>query len=151
MAFHKILVPLDATDLADRALQIALSLAGAFDAELILLSVRSEAPSLDQGETEDDMDAIEREGQALVEMARNKLPGTGASEDRIRTEIRSGSPAEAIVQAAQDLMADLIVMGTHGRVGLRKKLTGSITEKVQARTSASVLAVKPLGFPYLRE
>ncbi len=153
MVFHKILVPLDASELAERALSIALSLAGAFGSEVILLSVRAHGVDYDDQDEKMPSDLISFEGEAegLMAMARRKLPGTGAIEDNIRVEVRAGAPEDAIVQAANDLMVDLIVMGTHGRVGLIDKLVGSTTERVQAKTPASVLAVKPLGFPFLRE
>src|SRR5690606_30800212 len=102
MVFHKILVPLDASELAERAISVALSLAGAFGSEVILLSVRSHAVSLDdQSEkTPSDLQSFEGEAKGLMAMARRHIKGTGAIEDKIRVEVRAGAPEEAIVTAA---------------------------------------------------
>lgn len=54
-----------------------------------------------------------------------------------------GRPDEAIVKAAEDAGADLIVMGSHGRTGLTKILLGSVAERVIGQTTAPVLVVKP--------
>jgi nucleotide-binding universal stress UspA family protein len=47
-----------------------------------------------------------------------------------------------ILDVAEDLNADAIVMGSHGRTGLRRLLMGSITEKVIGYASCPVLVVK---------
>jgi len=152
MLFHKILVPLDASDLSERAIDVALKLAGAFGSEVVLLSVRPEKIELqDPEQTPDQLDSFEDEAHRMKEMARRHIADTGAVEDLIRAEVRAGNPLDAIVTAANDLMVDLIVMGTHGRVGIIDQLVGSTTERVLPRVSASVLVVKPLGYPYLRE
>lgn len=54
----------------------------------------------------------------------------------------TGSPAEAIVRAAQDCAADLIVMGTHGHTGLQHVLLGSIAEKVVRLAPCPVMTVR---------
>jgi nucleotide-binding universal stress UspA family protein len=59
-------------------------------------------------------------------------------------EVAVGRPSEAILQAGRRLTPGLIVMGTHGRGGLRKMLLGSTTEEVLRQTEWPVLAV-PAG------
>lgn len=151
MAFKKILVPIDSSELADKCIDTSLSLAGAFGSQVIVLSVRPEAASLAQHEASADLDSFEDEASRVLAMALKRLEGTGCREDQVRSEVRAGSPEHAILEAAEDHMVDLIVMGTHGRQGLFKMVAGSVTERVQAKSSASVLALKPAGFPYLRE
>jgi nucleotide-binding universal stress UspA family protein len=53
------------------------------------------------------------------------------------------APARAIVSAAKQLRADLIIMGTHGRHGLRRALLGSVTESALRETDCPVLTVTP--------
>ncbi len=53
-----------------------------------------------------------------------------------------GRPDEAIAKAAEDVGADLIVMGSHGRTGLAKVLLGSVTERVIGQALCPVLVVK---------
>lgn len=53
------------------------------------------------------------------------------------------APARAIVQSAKDTRADLIIMGTHGRAGIRRAVLGSVTESVLHDTSVPLLTVTP--------
>jgi universal stress protein A len=59
--------------------------------------------------------------------------------------VRSGSPAEEIKRFAEEEGADLIVMATHGRTGLKHMLMGSVAEKVVRISTVPVLTVKPRG------
>lgn len=61
-----------------------------------------------------------------------KLPEAGAA---VETRIVDHAPAQAILETA-DAIADLIVMGTHGRTGWRRALVGSVAEKVVHHTTA---------------
>lgn len=150
--FHKILVPLDTSALATRALDLALRLAREYQAKLILLGVRSEAAPLDHGPAERAIDTIEGDTEALLRFAQGRIPaGWDLPPDTLQAEIRSGFVVGAIVEAAEEHMVDLIVMGTHGRQGISEIFTGSTTEQVMAKSTASVLAVKPVGYPYLRD
>ena len=59
-----------------------------------------------------------------------------------KTEIVTGSPASAIVECAQTLGSDLIVMGTHGRGGMAHLLLGSVAERVMRTAVCPVLTVR---------
>lgn len=61
---------------------------------------------------------------------------------RIDTQIVEGDPAVEILKTAKDIHCDLIVMGTHGRTGLRRLLMGSVAEQVLRQSSCPVLTVK---------
>jgi nucleotide-binding universal stress UspA family protein len=58
------------------------------------------------------------------------------------TEIRSGDPALALLQAAEEEGADLIVVGSHGQSAIERFLLGSVSEKVLRHAQCSVLIVK---------
>lgn len=58
-----------------------------------------------------------------------------------------GSPARSIVALAAQLDADLIVVGTHGRRGLRRAILGSVAEEVVRTAGCAVFAVRPKGHP----
>jgi len=64
---------------------------------------------------------------------------------RAVTHIRLDAPAEEIAQLASDLEADLVVVGTHGRRGLRRVLLGSVAEGVVRLAPCEVLVVRPVG------
>ncbi len=81
--------------------------------------------------------------QALCDdspVARERI-GTGAL--RVVSHLRMGSPAEEIAQLAADLDADLVVVGTHGRRGLRRLLLGSVAEGAVRLAHCPVLVVRP--------
>jgi nucleotide-binding universal stress UspA family protein len=64
----------------------------------------------------------------------------------IEVDLRHGDPADEILAAADELGADLIVMGTHGRTGLGRVLMGSVAESVLRRARCPVLTIKaPVG------
>ncbi len=56
--------------------------------------------------------------------------------------VKSGDPREVIVDAAKDLKAEVIVMGTHGRRGLSRAIIGSVAESVVRTAPCSVLVVR---------
>jgi len=58
------------------------------------------------------------------------------------TMVLRGKPSEAIIKAAQAKEADLIVLGSHGRTGLRRLLMGSVAERVIGQAKCPVLVVK---------
>ncbi len=63
--------------------------------------------------------------------------------DRVVTHVRVGAPAHEIAQIATDLEADVVVVGTHGRRGVRRLLLGSVAEGVVRMASCPVFVVRP--------
>lgn len=149
--FHIILVPLDTTELGQRTLDVALHQSASFGASLVLLRILDKPAALEIGDTDRDLDAIEAESNALIQQATERAATLGLTIGAVRVEVRAGGVVDAIITAADDVRADLIVMGTHGRAGLGDAISGSTTERVVNRATASVIAVKPVGFPYLRD
>lgn len=58
--------------------------------------------------------------------------------------VRAGDPADQIAEAAEDLDADLLVMGTHARHGVRRLMLGSVAESVLDGAPCNVLVVPPV-------
>ncbi len=56
--------------------------------------------------------------------------------------VREGDSAKAIISVAKDVSADVIVMSSHGRTGLRRLLMGSVTARVIGLAACPVLVVK---------
>jgi nucleotide-binding universal stress UspA family protein len=125
--FKKLLVPLDGTPQSAAALPLARTIADAADATLLLLRVTEEADR--SGEPERYLDVIARE-----------LPGR-----HVETIVRRGRAADAIVAIARDLNADAIVMATHGRVGVERMVSGSVSERVVTHSPVPVALVRPGG------
>ncbi len=65
--------------------------------------------------------------------------------DRIEAHVRWEAPGDEIAQLAADLEADLVVVGTHGRHGLRRVMMGSVAEQVVRLAPCPVLVVRPKG------
>jgi nucleotide-binding universal stress UspA family protein len=87
-----------------------------------------------------------REGYAvtLAEAAGAALRGFGAGEGpRVFPHALTGEPAREIVRMADAVEADLIIVGTHGRRGLKRLLVGSVAEHVMRRARCPVLVMRP--------
>lgn len=80
--------------------------------------------------------------QELVSQAEKDLRGAGLTTE---TRVPIGDPREAIVDAATEERADLVVVGSHGRSGLTKLLMGSVASHVVTHAPCSVLVVKRGG------
>lgn len=65
-----------------------------------------------------------------------------------RSHVLKGAPADVIIKSAKRFDADLIVMGTVGRIGIPGFFIGNTAETVLNKTSCSVLALKPRGFEF---
>jgi universal stress protein A len=142
-AFRKIVVPVDFSECSKRALQYALPLARQFGASLILIYVMpanyfvgSEFGPVDfplpEGEWRDQS---QRELEAL---AKREI-GEGISYE---ARVVQGQPAHEIAACAREDGADLIVLSTHGRTGLRHVLVGSVAENVVRYAPCPVLVVR---------
>lgn len=66
---------------------------------------------------------------------------TTGSEIVVDTQLVEGQPHEAITEYATEIGSDLIVMGRHGRSGVRERLLGTVTDRVLRHTSVPVLTV----------
>jgi len=139
-----ILVPLDGSPLAERAIEQAGKIAKALGYETILFRVvhnpLASAPEAGPAQEERaTMDTIEKANSYLKGIA-SRLNGEGV---RTRSEIGEGPPAEAILRLAHKEDVEFIIMSTHGRTGLTRALMGSVAEKVVYTTKRPVMLVKP--------
>jgi nucleotide-binding universal stress UspA family protein len=141
--FRKILVPIDFSDHSSAALDLAIELARGDGATLHLLHCYPIDPGaispygivLPEGF---DRDVREAAGTQLARWA-DKAAAANVS---VEQHLSSMFPAEVIARMADELGADLIVMGTRGLSGLKHVLLGSITERVLRLAKCPVLTVK---------
>ncbi|GIV62019.1 MAG: universal stress protein [Rhodothermaceae bacterium] len=147
LTIRKILFPTDFSDTSERALNYALFLAHQYGAELHLLHVEvlyDEDPHNPKRHFPDTETILER----LRALTRNNDAGGQLPEGAVdRLDIRYAhrrniSAAPAIVEYAAEEAIDLIVMGTHGRRGLRRLLLGSVAEEVVRTAPCPVLTVR---------
>jgi nucleotide-binding universal stress UspA family protein len=139
-----ILYPTDFSPPSGCALDMAFALARDHGARLVLLHV---LPPFIATETYLPPSPQECRDEAWTELRQLYESNPKARELRVATQIGEGDPAREILRVAADTDADLIVMGTHGRTGLRRLLMGSVAEQVLRRAPCPVLTVKgaPLG------
>lgn len=143
-----ILVPTDFTLCARRAVTYATALAMRFDAEVVLLHA-IEAPlnlpphtlvHIDaQGLSMPIMDYVREAAERRMAAAIEEL---SRSQVRNRSIVEVGDVREVTLTQAERLPADLIVMGTNGRTGLRHLLIGSVAEEVVRRAPVPVLTIR---------
>lgn len=142
--YTKILVPLDGSALAERAVPHAVELARSSGAEITLLEIIrgpiADAP--EAGQAEEDRAIREAAGAAQVYLDTVAIPLRGKGL-KVRVVIRDGDPASGILEFAHKEDVDVIVMSTHGRSGLSRVIMGSVAEKVVLTTKRPVMLVKP--------
>lgn len=148
LEIQTILVPIDFSDTADHALEIARSLARDHHAKLVLMTSPPPQPTPPMTEVY----IPELGDPRLVEECRLRLRQLVQSITDLPVEQRliMGAPGPSIVEAANEVNADMIVMGTHGRSGLWRMLMGSVAEYVLRHAACPVLAIKPQAAAHLR-
>jgi universal stress protein A len=140
----RILVPVDFLPHSAAAVRRALDIADRYSAEVVLIHVYEPARyPIAAGDILYDERQLERMTQkvrARLEAVRRDVDPIGRR--RVSTRVVQGTPERAIVQAASSEPFDLIVMGTHGRTGLGRFVSGSIAEQVMRRAPCAVHIVK---------
>ena len=137
MEAKKILFPTDFSTASDAALAHAVSLTRESNARLVILHV--EEPPMAYGGGELYYGVPNPDNAALLQMLQAVVPPEGVPYEH---RLVVGDPAGEIVRVAEEEQADLIVMGTHGRTGLRRLLMGSVAEAVLRRAPCPVFTLK---------
>ena len=136
MNIRAVLHPTDFSEPTEYAFKLACSLARDHQARLLLLHVI--APPLTHGEALARAAPDSYRDQLRRELERVK-PLDAVKVERL---LADGHPATEIVRTATENDCDLVVMGTHGRTGLRRLLMGSVAEEVLRKATCPVLIVK---------
>ena len=150
-SLKQILVPLDFSECSKKALRYAVALAREHDATITALYVIP--PIYGVGEYGGvDYSALEEQARAYSEKELSALIRTEV-EGKISADmlVRSGPPAARITEAARDIPADIIVIATHGRTGLKQALMGSVAEQVVRTAPCPVLVVREHEHEFLVE
>ena len=148
MTWKTILVPHDFSSAANHAAAIALDEAKRHGATIVLLHVLELPYQL----APDAMIVPDASGVAISVKQYATDSATAHLEDiaaRLNKDgvtatslIKIGTPVDAINQAVDDHHCDLVVMGTHGRSGLRHLVAGSVTERVVRSSRVPVLTIR---------
>lgn len=138
----KILAAIDQSVYAEKALGRAIELAKREGAELTIATV-VEPPSAyaaDLGGHSEIFKLLNEEAERLLDKAQGQAQGQGLTAKS--TILEGTSPANRIVQYAQEQGIDLVVMGHKGRSAIERFLVGSVASKVVTYAPCSVLVVR---------
>ena len=141
LKFGTILVPIDYSESSRFAYEYALSLAEKFESRVCLLHIL-------ENRTSPDFESfpLSASRTATRDRARRELVAFARAGSHplvpVFPEIRSGVPWQEIVDAARKEKADLIVIPTHGRTGLKHVMMGSVAERVVRHSHCPVLVLR---------
>ena len=141
VTLERILVPVDFSDCSLDALEYAVVVAQRAKASLMLLHVL-EPVSYGLDFTFGHMRTREQERESWTKRLEELASSHQHSHLPMESRLRGGSPADSILDSAQTLPCDLIVMGTHGHRGISHTISGSVAEAVPRKARCPVLAVR---------
>lgn len=138
--FTTVMVPLDTSAIAERALPTAAAIAGAAGATLRLVLVHEPIPGAGCPDAPWNAARSSMEGAYLDGKAGelSRTPGAHVTRER-----RVGPAAETIADVATSSHADLVVMTTHGRTGLSRAWLGSVADSIVRWAGVPVLMLRP--------
>ncbi len=146
--FKKILVPVDGSETAWRALEQAAALAGKFDGGLVILTVIQPydnvalmAVPIDPGIIRQSNADLEEIGKSVLSAAKDKVKESGFT-GKTEYEMELGHPSERILAVAKSSQADAIVIGSRGLSGIAEFFLGSVSAKISQYSNIPVLIVK---------
>lgn len=144
LAVRTILHPTDFSEPSDYALGLACALTRDYGARLVVLHVVPPPPAF---AAEGIVPPLTGEVRAEAEdhLRRLRLPHADVRAER---HLGEGDAATEILRVAREVGADLVVLGTHGRTGVRRLLMGSMAEQVVRRADCPVVTVtSPVVLP----
>ncbi len=145
--FKKILLPVDGSEPARRAVELGADVARHYDAELVLLCVYRHHSPLEASlsmvrpfEPESPDKALREYAKNVLEEAAANLAGLGF--ENVRKVVKRGPPSRTIVSYAKENEIDLIVLGSRGVGDVEGFLLGSVSHKVTSLAHCPCLTVK---------
>ena len=142
MNLKTILFPTDFSKPSEFAFEAAAAMARDHGARLVVLHVHQ--PELVYGEMIPLPPPEPEDYKEKIWQCFHKLEESdpGVRELRVETRVEEGDATYNILTVAKDVNADMIIMGTHGRTGLRRLLMGSVAEEVLRKATCPVMTVK---------
>jgi len=143
--FKHILVPVDGSETAQKAVDKAAALAKAFDSRVTVIYVIDPYPFTGVGTDfaygqAEYLSAATAEANEAVKTAKKSLTESSVNVDT--SVVEAHTAWRGIVEAGESMQADLIVMGSHGRNALEKLVLGSVAQAVLSHTKLPVLVVR---------
>jgi nucleotide-binding universal stress UspA family protein len=144
MKLDTVLVPLDGSALAEGALPRAAELAIASGARLVLVRAAF-AHTYPGGDPIAAQVSVIQDAELYLKDVVARMKALGVKD--VRPSVWYGTPARAIIDAAEFNHVDLIVMMSHGRSGLGRLVMGSVAESVLRGTTMPILLLRATGAP----
>jgi len=138
--FSHIVIAWDGSDHARRAFEYGVGISEKFGARLQLISV---ARHVEHAETQDERHDSRRQAKRFYEAAAAELIES-ARKRGVNAElliVEGGHPAEAIVDTARKVGADLIIVGRRGLSGMTRFLIGSVSDRIARYAHCPVLVI----------
>ncbi len=146
--FQRLLCAMDGSEHSLRAAEHAALLAAKFGASLHFLTVTKEIKVTDEVRRYLQVEQLAGEPQYVIDehaqsiMRQAKKTATKAGVTKVETLIRTGQPARSIVQVAEEIEADTIVMGSRGLGDFEGLLLGSVSHKVATLAKCTTITVQ---------
>jgi nucleotide-binding universal stress UspA family protein len=138
VGWKKILVGTDGSKYSDIAINKAIDFAAAYGGSLLVVSV-VDVPTEFYAEAPAAVEDMVRKAKEYTAAVRKQAEAAGVT---VETYIGEAEAFQAIVKLAREQAVNMIVVGSHGRTGLRRLLMGSVTEKVIGHAPCPVLVTK---------
>ncbi|HYL87749.1 MAG TPA: universal stress protein [Burkholderiales bacterium] len=150
MGYKRILVPVDGSATSKAGLREAITLAKGQGAQLQLVHVADQHYIAlmgieSSGAIGEMMESTKRVGRGILRNAEAAAQKAGVKASSVLLETVTGPAADPIVRQAKKWGADLIVLGTHGRRGVRRLLMGSDAEQIVRYAPVPVMLVRSGG------
>lgn len=145
MAYHNILVPVDGSETSHAAVEKAVEFAKAFGSKItvvqaLVLDPYIAAEYISASQTNDLIERARTSIKESLAAAKAKFNEQGIE---VETKLLEGQVIHReIIRAAEELHADLIIIGSHGRTGFKKLFLGSVAQSLLGESHIPVLIVR---------
>jgi nucleotide-binding universal stress UspA family protein len=144
--YNKILVADDLSKSALKMLQEAIALARLCKAELTVLNVREDFLNKDEMvmlrvDVSDFQDDIKAKALAVKEKIEKDIISLDGDDVAVQVILREGKARQVISEFADEMEADLIIMGSHGVTGIKEKVFGTTTKAILGQVKRPVLVI----------
>lgn len=130
--FKMVMIPTDGSKYAEKAEDVAISIAKNFKGKLVVVHIIDEKLIYP-------FEVLEEEGKNILERSAHKGEKEGLE---VKQVLIFGNPTHDMAKIVEKTGSDLVVIGTHGKTGLQKLLMGSVTENTIKTVSVPILLVK---------
>jgi nucleotide-binding universal stress UspA family protein len=137
-----ILCPVDFSEASDRAMRYALYLAGALNARVHLFHVYEMSEYIVPENPVVRPELLPAQVQAARDQFATFVKEHDTGDVPVTSSMKEGVARKLILEAAHEHLADLIVMGSHGRSGVARLMLGSVAERIVRAATVPVLVVR---------